>query len=880
MADTEEPLPPLDLRGLPSVDAYGNKVNLPQTDSVTGMQPLTGAMPSSAPAQPAAPSTTVTKPALPAVPAVPNKSATSTGADVVGNLVEQGKARTIAEREALNAIPAQLRPTQAPGGTPMPAPAPKTQAELRNEQQRIDYEQARRQQGNNGQAAYQRAFKTAIASGMDPSEARQMAAANARVNADFGPGTAEKMETSFPSPTIPSSNPMMPNIVDNNGQPIRDMSGDVGFSMSVDRNGNVIPTSGGAVGNANIVTTPNGPMLRGADGTSMPFVQDPVTGYTLPISSESSAEDFARNLDPKVRAQTLEVLADGNDPVAQEFQRIDMNMQRVDVDPRLSPRQKQAAKDQLKKQQDGLLWSAMRDPRQLVSSRGRQQAQQEADKERENRQSIAIQERLAKQRQQQNARMYQDAYKRAKQELETDPFSPVSEDDIRNRAQQLYMQQAAQTGAMSPGSQAATSAQPAPAQSGAPDLSNQNIAIEPGSPIDFQQAPNGALVTMVPNPDDPARPTMIRGANFNGRAVAVPRNQAELDMLPPGSLYILEGAVRRGEMREPKRKEGDVPGLKGASAETPEAQDFAIREEATKLGEPRTKAVAEYQTQKSEYDNMMQEAKNKAAKQLGVVLGRGGQPSFEAVGGGERTGKDSRSSEVDPKGQWADAVQKQMIAVAEERYGAGGKTPPEWIRRRGNEIIAVDAPPAPKYGENAAAEEMAKARADYFSKRGTTEFKVRNERMLNEARSSYTVSLRGGKPTVQVGNRSYPGVRIREGNMQAVLPTVESGNRPPQEVANEALTLLTSGKPFAIDIGGRMVPFKLDRNDPRLKAMIENPNKTLSLTNGQIGNNPGVKAAISYIDDVFGYLPVSARKHVLDRMLNNPRLGGYTLTAD
>jgi hypothetical protein len=373
---------------------------------------------------------------------------------------------------------------------------------------------------------------------------------------------------------------------------------------------------------------------------------------------------------------------------------------------------------------------------------------------------------------------------------------------------------------------------------------------------------------------------MIRGANFNGRAVAVPRNQAELDMLPPGSLYILEGAVRRGEMREPKRKEGDVPGLKGASAETPEAQDFAIREEATKLGEPRTKAVAEYQTQKSEYDNMMQEAKNKAAKQLGVVLGRGGQPSFEAVGGGERTGKDSRSSEVDPKGQWADAVQKQMIAVAEERYGAGGKTPPEWIRRRGNEIIAVDAPPAPKYGENAAAEEMAKARADYFSKRGTTEFKVRNERMLNEARSSYTVSLRGGKPTVQVGNRSYPGVRIREGNMQAVLPTVESGNRPPQEVANEALTLLTSGKPFAIDIGGRMVPFKLDRNDPRLKAMIENPNKTLSLTNGQIGNNPGVKAAISYIDDVFGYLPVSARKHVLDRMLNNPRLGGYTLTAD
>jgi hypothetical protein len=868
MADTEEPLPPLDLRGLPSVDAYGNKVNLPQTDSVTGMQPLTGAMPSSSPTQPATPSTTV--PALP-VPPSQDKPRSAGGGLIVGS--ER-------EREELNAIPAQLRPSQAPGGTPMPAPAPKTAIELKNDQQRTDYEQFQRKAGNAGQAAYQSAFRDAVKSGMPPSEARQIAV-DAAKNANQRSGVDQ-----FLSPiNVPSSNPMMPNIVDNNGQPVMDVSGlsDVdmfGNKVSFDRTGNIISTSGGAFGNANIVTTPNGPMLRGADGTSMPFVQDPVTGYTLPISSESSAEDFARNLDPKVRAQTLEVLADGNDPVAQEFQRIDMNMQRVDVDPRLSPRQKQAAKDQLKKQQDGLLWSAMRDPRQLVSSRGRQQAQQEAEKERENRQSIAIQERLDKQRQQQNARMYQDAYKRAKQELETDPFQAVSEDEIRNRAQQLYMQQAAQTGAMSPGSQPATSAQPAPAQSGAPDLSNQNIAIEPGSPIDFQQAPNGALVTMVPNPDDPARPTMIRGANFNGRAVAVPRNQAELDMLPPGSLYILEGAVRRGEMREPKRKEGDVPGLQGASAETPEAQDFAIREEATKLGEPRTKATAEYQTKKSEYDNMVQEAKNRAARELGVVLGAGGQPSFEAVGGGERTGKDSRSSEVDPKGQWANAVQKQLIAVAEERYGAGGKAPPEWIRRRGEEIIAVDAPPAPKYGENAAAEEMAKARTDYFSKRGTSEFKVRNERMLNEARSSYTVSLRGGKPTVQVGNRSYPGVRIREGNMQAVLPTVESGNRPPQEVANEALALLTSGKPFAIDIGGRMVPFKLDRNDPRLKAMIENPNKTLSLTNGQIGNNPGVKAAISYIDDVFGYLPVSARKHVLDRMLNNPRLGGYTLTAD
>jgi hypothetical protein len=359
MADTEEPLPPLDLRGLPSVDAYGNKVDLPQTDSVTGMPALTGAMPSSAPTQPAAPSTTApTSPALP-VPLSQDKPRSAGGGLIVGS--ER-------EREELNAIPAQLRPSQAPGGTPVPLPATKTQIELNNERARYDAEQKRR-------------------------------------------------------------------LGETSEQP-----------------------SAGAIGKSNIVGTPNGPRLRGADGMSMPFVQDPVTGYTLPISSESSAEDFARNLDPKVRAQAIEVLSDGNDPTAQSFQRFSMEMQRARNDKNLSPRQKQYAIDVLKKEQDNLLWSSMRDPSELISSRSRQQAKQEAETERENRQSIAIQERLAKQREQQNARMYQDAYKVAKQELETNAFRPVSEDEIRNRAQQLYMQQAAQTGAMSPGSQPPTSA--------------------------------------------------------------------------------------------------------------------------------------------------------------------------------------------------------------------------------------------------------------------------------------------------------------------------------------------------------------------------------------------------------------------------------------
>jgi hypothetical protein len=866
----DTPLPPLDLRGLPSTDAYGNKVNLPEADS-SGMPTLRGPMPGAAVAPEVRRPSSVPS-SQPSTPIVGDPNSPE-------NLAKRARDIRLQEFNRMEQTPAQLRPSQAPGGTPMPAPAPKSQTELQGERMRSDYEQNRRMRGNAGKAAYDDAFQEAIRLGSTEAEAKRIAVDAA--------GVANARGWAFSGRESASS--MLPPGVGGGAAPMEQEPGfgpdqrDVYTTRMMDETGAVTIDRGerpGAVrGGPQVIATPEGPQIRGTAGATFQFAQDPISGNVLPISNMYSQQEYIDNLDEATRANTISVLSEGNDPVSQQFQRIESDMQRVDADPRLSPRQRMMAKDRLRQEQDGLLWSSMRDPSQLLSSRRRQQAEREAETERENRQSIAIQERLAKQRQQQNARMYQDAYKRAKQELETDPFRPVSEDEIRNRAQQLYMQQASETGAMSPQSQAAA-AQPAPAKSGAPDLSNQNIAIEPGSPIDFQQAPNGALVTMIPNPDDPARPTMMRAANFNGRAVAVPRNQAELDLLPPGSLYILEGAVRRGEMREPKRKEGEVPGLQGASAETPEAQDFAIRDEATKLAEPRTKAQGEYQTQKAEYDNMMQEAKNRAAQQLGVVLGRNGEPSFEAVGGGVRTGAGARSAQIDPKGQWADAVQKQMIAVAEERYGAGGKKAPEWIRRRGDEIIMVDVPQAPKFAENAEAQEMAKAREDYFAKRGTTEFKVRNERMLNEARSSYTVSLRGGRPTVQVGNRSYPGVRIREGNMQAVLPAIESGNRPPQEVANEALTLLTSGKPFAIDIGGRMVPFKLDRNDPRLKTMIEDPDKTLSLTSGRIGNSPGVKAALSYVQEVFGYLPVSARKSILDRMLTNPRLGGYTLTAD
>jgi hypothetical protein len=62
--------------------------------------------------------------------------------------------------------------------------------------------------------------------------------------------------------------------------------------------------------------------------------------------------------------------------------------------------------------------------------------------------------------------------------------------------------------------------------------------------------------------------------------------------------------------------------------------------------------------------------------------------------------------------------------------------------------------------------------------------------------------------------------------------------------------------------------------------MMEEPNKRIGLGSNTAGQNAGVKAATSYIDDVFGYLPLAARQEMLVRMLTSPNLGGFTLAAD
>jgi hypothetical protein len=658
------------------------------------------------------------------------------------------------------------------------------------------------------------------------------------------------------------------------------------------------PRAGEIIGDPRV-----GSLVVGSAGAQMQFVEDPMNPQAgaLPVSAGMTQEEYVANISPQQRQSIRQMLIEQGGAAGKQLQKIDdareqmrssENMRNRDNTPRAYVGQEERRLQQL---EDSVIYGQMRDPDALVSARKRSASEKQAAQEQADRQSIAVQERLERQRQQQAARVYADAYKRAQTELQTDPYKPVQDSQIRARAQELFNQQMAASGMATPargqagggfapsqppsGAPTAGAAPPSRVpQSGAPDSGMMgDIAIDPGSPIDFQQLPNGNLVALIPNEVDPANPIPMRALNLNGRAVAVPSSPAELDMLPAGTMYILEGAYSRGEMREPKRKEGDVPAMSSVAKESPEEQEFAIQQEAKKRAEPRLKAMQDYEEQQAEYTNMLQEAEARAAKELNIPLGAGGQYAWQSL---ERTGTGERSAGIDAQGQWQDAVNKQLVALAAERYPVGGKQSPEWISKLGDQVVSVREPKAPSFGEDAAAQEIAQARRDYFAKRGTTEFRVRNERLLNEAKTGYTVSIRGGRPSVRVGAREYPGVRVSEGGAQAVLPMVESRGVDPKQIAASALALMTSGKPFAIDIGGRSVPFKFDRNDPRIKMMMEEPNKQITIGSKMAGNNAGVKAATSYINDVFGYLPVAARQEMLMRMLTNPNLGGFSLASD
>jgi hypothetical protein len=656
---------------------------------------------------------------------------------------------------------------------------------------------------------------------------------------------------------------------------------------------------GATRGNNEIVGTFEGPAMQGTSGASMPVVQDPVTGAALPASDRFSQKEYTENLSPRTRGQLLEVLSAGDDPVGQSLKKMASDSQQIDADKKLSPAQKMQAKQRLKDSQDQMIWSAMRDPTQLVAARKREQAgimRGEA-------QGRVQQEQQAMLQQKRNTQLYQQAYKLAEEKLSSDPFRAASPEEINASAMQIFLQSGGtmpgqRPSGTAPGQQAGAPSGTAVAPGGMTETApksgaTDSISIDPQSPLDFQVTKSGSIVAMTPD----GQP--MRAMNFNGRAVAVPRNQEEIDLLPPGSLYVLEGDVRRGKMKEPIRKEGEVAGMSAAGKEDPDKQDFEIGASAKKVGSEKAAKFAKARVETDEYNTLLADAKRIAGEKLTAQSGKQaatetGEPIYGNIT--PRTTKGSR--QLNGQGVWEEEVQLALVELASAKYGDKEKLPPSWVKRSGSKITGVDAPVGPEGFDsksdaandaNLTEQEMDQVRQDYFSSKGTTEREVYMERLIDESKKSIGAIRfdRSGKQSVTVGGRNYPAVTVKAGGSSGRLPTaMMQPGKTEEDVARDALSLMISGKPFAIDVQGKMVPFKFDAKDPYFKAFalaktVESGE--ISALQGAAKKSLGAKAAFNFVNEVFGNLPVKSRKYILDNILTNQQLGknfgGYSLTG-
>ena len=169
------------------------------------------------------------------------------------------------------------------------------------------------------------------------------------------------------------------------------------------------------------------------------------------------------------------------------------------------------------------------------------------------------------------------------------------------------------------------------------------------------------------------------------------------------------------------------------------------------------------------------------------------------------------------------------------------------------------------------AEERTQAEGRYFGAQGTTKEQVSAERILTEANRIYTVQeLRNGRPAVVLQGRSIPAVRVSAGKMRGTMP------RP--ETVEQAMLLIRSGSPFAVDRNGKPVPVPSIKDDPRIKAAVANPNKTIGAGKGAAQSNIGAQAVFSYAMENFGYLGRAKAEQIAQQLLFGELK--YQLTGD
>ena len=671
-----------------------------------------------------------------------------------------------------------------------------------------------------------------------------------------------------------------------------------------------------------------GSVVVGAAGAQMPYVQDPMSpqGEALPVSSGMTRDQYMSNISPGQRQGIRQMLIDaGGKPAEQlkklEEQRSDLRNLQIVRNRDSSPRSYVGPEEQrLQQQEDDLIWGAMRDPSNLIAGRQRQAIQQQREAEQGQRASQVERERALAEQQKYNAALWKRAESEVDAAITKNGFDNPSENERLQRIYRKFAEAGGQEQALTGGAQVgagpgAGMAQPpamGPSQSGAPDFSQQELIVAQPADVDFEMTQDGKYLARLPDNQ------IMKAIPLNGELLVVPNNRVEQEMLPPGTRYILPGHAARNEVDKIQTKEGETGGPSAASKVAPEVEAKAIETKAAGKAKERAATVGQYRTQLDEYNRLMVDARRRAVEMFNQKYGTttnsqllkvdtAGNPNFDSTALRDRFNMDSMKN-IDPRGAYEAEIKAAMMESVKARY-QDGKIP-AWVDRVGTEITGVSEPQPPKgyqrtlyervlggdldakstfsalpieeqerqrgtYEAQAPEEgqfgpqDVMAARQEYFQGLGAQPEMVMAERLLGEASKVWRAPvMRGGKRTLTFQNRPIDAVNVRIGGVSATLPKPAN--------AEQAVGLMLSGRPFAIEQDGMVLPFKMDRSDPMVQAIYNEPNKSISSVKGAAQSNRGAVAARDLVDQSFGYLPQNVRNTIIQALLAH---AGYNLTG-
>lgn len=668
-----------------------------------------------------------------------------------------------------------------------------------------------------------------------------------------------------------------------------------------------------------------GSVVVGAAGAQMPYVQDPMNpnAGALPVSAGMTRDQYMSNISSGQRQGIRSMLVDQGGPIADQLQQIERQRQSLATSPAMrgrdgAPRPYVGPQEQfLRQQEDDLIYGAMRDPESMIAGRQRMAAERQRMEAAGARESQVAQERALAEQQKYNANLWKRAEAEVDAAIKQNAWDAPSENERLQRIFRKFAEAGGQqqalmgNGQVGAGPGAGMMQPPAmgPAQSGAPDFSAQELIVEQPPEIDFEQTQSGNWMARLPDNQ------IIKAIPFNGEILAFPSNRMEEAMLPPGTRYIKPGPAARGEDKvEVKSGQAGVPSA--AARVAPEVEAATIKTAATAKAKERSSTVSQYRSQLDEYNRLMVDARRTAVEAFNKKYGTAtnsqllkvdtaGNPNFNSTAMRDRFGPES---EVDPRGAYEAEINAAMMEAVKARY-QDGKVP-SWVNRVGTEITGVSEPQPPKgyqrtlyerviggdvdarstfsalpleeqerqraaYESQAPEEgqvgpqDIMAARQEYFQGIGAQPEMVSAERLISEASRVWrTPVMRDGRRTLTFQNRPIPAVNVRIGGVGATLPKPET--------AEQAVGLLLSGRPFAVEQDGMMLPFKMDRSNPMVQSIYNEPNKSISSVKGAAQSNRGAVAARDLVDQSFGYLPQNVRNTIIQALLAH---AGYNLTG-